>query len=109
MDAIESRIQELGFTTHFLREMHMLAYAARKVEPSGRRSYKLEEPPNQARFHLIDANHLEPLRRSDSKMLAYAPFLEMLRDHGRERARLWLSENLSAVGRRSTLDWSHWA
>jgi NTE family protein len=100
VEAIASRIQDLGFTTHFLREMQMLAHAA--GGPS--RNYV-----NQSRFHMIDAENLEVMRRNETKMLAYAPFLEMLRDYGRERAQQWLAGNLHAVGRRNTLDWSQWA
>ena len=99
VEAIASRIQDLGFTTHLLREMQMLAHAA---------SGKSRSDVNQARFHMIDAGNLEVMRRNETKMLAYAPFLEMLRDYGRERAQRWLAENSQAVGRRNTLDWSHW-
>ncbi len=99
MDAIASRIQDLGFTTHLMREMQLLAQAA---------SGKSRSNVNQARFHMIDAGNLEVMRRNETKMLAYAPFLEMLRDYGRERAQQWLAENLHCVGRRNTLDWSHW-
>jgi NTE family protein len=99
VEAIASRIQDLGFTTHLMREMQMLAHAA---------SGKNRSDVNQARFHMIDAGNLEVMRRNETKMLAYAPFLEMLRDYGRERAQQWLAENLHCVGRRNTLDWSHW-
>jgi NTE family protein len=58
---------------------------------------------------MIDAGNLEAMRRSETKMLAYSPFLEMLRDDGRERAQQWLSEHLPSIGRRGTLDWVHWA
>jgi NTE family protein len=99
MEAIASRIQELGFTTHFLREMQMLAYGA---------SRQSSDAVNQSRFHMIDAGNLEAMRRSDTKMLAYSPFLEMLRDDGRKCAQNWLAENLQSIGRRGTLDWSQW-
>jgi NTE family protein len=99
MEAIASRIQELGFTTHFLREMQMLAYGA---------SRQSRNNENQSRFHMIDAGNLEAMRRSETKMLAYLPFLEMLRDYGRERAHHWLAEHIQSIGRRGTLDWSHW-
>jgi NTE family protein len=100
VEAISSRIQDLGFTTHFLREMQMLAYLA---------SRKNLGDVNQARFHMIDAGNLEAMRRNETKMLAYGPFLEILRDCGRERAQQWLSENIHSIGQRSTLDWSQWA
>lgn len=100
LEEIALRIQELGFTTHFQREMQMLAYEA---------SRQSRNDVNQPRFHMIDAGNLEAMRRSETKMLAYSPFLEMLRDDGRERAQQWLSEHLPSIGRRGTLDWAHWA
>jgi NTE family protein len=100
MEEIASRIQELGFTTHFQREMQMLAYEA---------SRQSLNDVNQSRFHMIDAGNLEAMRRSETKMLAYSPFLEMLRDGGRELAQHWLAEHLTSIGRRGTLDWAHWA
>jgi NTE family protein len=107
MQAIEARIQELGFTTHFLREMQMLAQAASTANRG--RTGQAGAAVGQARFHLIDANQLELLRRSETQVLAYAPFLEMIKQQGRERARHWLANNLGAVGQRSTMDWSRWA
>ena len=93
IDAINERIQDLGFKTHFLREMQMYA-----------RSH-LANPP---RFHLIDSNHLAVLQRSETKMLAHAPFLEMLHDQGRVHAQRWLAEHAHAVGRNSTVDLAQW-
>ncbi len=93
IDAINERIQDLGFKTHFLREMQMYARS------------RLAHPP---RFHLIDSNHLAVLQRSETKMLAHAPFLEMLHGQGREHAQRWLSEHADAVGRHSTVDLAQW-
>ena len=93
IDAINERIQDLGFKTHFLREMQMYA-----------RSH-LVHPP---RFHLIDSNHLAVLQRSETKMLAHAPFLEMLHGQGVEQAQRWLSQHGHAVGRHSTVDLAQW-
>lgn len=99
VESIATRIQEIGFTGHFIREMHMLADAV-NVSDRGR----LET----VRFHMIDAENLDVLRRSETKLLAYGPFLEMLRDHGRIRTKQWLAENLQSIGKRGTLDWAHW-
>ena len=100
MESVAARIQELGFTTHFLREMQMLAHSASGLNSAAK---------PLARFHLIDSGCLEVMQRNETKMLAYAPFLEMLRDAGRERAKQWLAKNGNAIGRENTLDWSQWA
>lgn len=108
MEAIESRIQELGFKSHFLREMHMYARTLGstpvRLTPWGTNQHGLQ----RKRFHLIDANGLQVLRRSETKVLAYTPFLELLRDKGREQAQLWLEHNAAFIGKRSTLNWALW-
>jgi NTE family protein len=56
------------------------------------------------RFHMIDSSHLASLERSDTKLLAYSPFLDALRDQGQERAKAWLLQHAAELGRRSTID-----
>jgi NTE family protein len=108
MEAIESRIQELGFNSHFLREMHMYA----QLLGSNKKRFGLWSGQHQAlqdkRFHMIDAHNLDFMQRSDTKVLAYRPFLELLRDKGREHAQDWLAHNTSNIGKRGTLDWKLW-
>jgi NTE family protein len=100
-------MQELGFKTHFYREMNVYARASLAAKDSnkgwGSQGRGLQEP----RFHMIDS-HLDALQHSETKMLTYAPFLEMLRDQGREQARLWLAQDAAAVGRRSSVDLAQW-
>jgi hypothetical protein len=40
--------------------------------------------------------------------LAHTPFLEMLRDQGREQGQRWLAAHADAVGLRGTVDLSQW-
>ena len=98
MESIESRIQELGFKTHFLREMNMYAQMLENRQEQGL---------NQTRFHMIDSD-LDVLQRSETKILAYPPFLEILKDQGRKQAKLWLSLHAASVGKRSTVDLAQW-
>ena len=56
------------------------------------------------RLHLVDSSDLASLQRSQTKLLAYGPFLERLRGQGRERATAWIAEHFESVGRRSTID-----
>jgi NTE family protein len=60
------------------------------------------------RFHMIDSSQLESLQRTDTKLLAHGPFLELLRGQGRERAIAWLADHSRGVGRRSTVDVKKW-
>lgn len=104
VEEIEARIAELGFSAHFMREMRTFtqatAYSQRGFVLRGR----LERRLHQMRFHLVDADDLAPMRRSETKILAYGPFLERLREHGRERAAHWLAAQGAAVGQRSSVD-----
>ena len=51
---------------------------------------RLERRLHQMRFHMIDSSQLASLQRTDTKLLAHGPFLELLRGQGRERASAWL-------------------
>jgi NTE family protein len=56
------------------------------------------------RFHMVDSSQLAILQRSETKLLAHGPFLELLKEHGRQRAGLWLAEHGTAIGERSSID-----
>ncbi len=97
---IETRIAELGFNTHFMREMRMFA----SLPSFSLFNTKLERRLRAMRFHMIGGSELESLARTDSKMLPYAPFLQHLQAQGREHALVWLRENAAHVGLRSSID-----
>jgi NTE family protein len=104
VDEIEARIVELAFSAHFMREMRMFAQAAAYARPSFLTRGRLERRLQQMRLHMIDSSDVASLRRTETKLLAYGPFLERLRDQGRERAAAWLADSFDSVGRRSTVD-----
>ena len=100
-------MEELGFKAHFMREMQMFARvqdAANATQHQG----PLEQRLQSVRFHMIDSSNLESLQRSETKMLAHAPFLKLLHDQGLHRGQQWLAEHASAVGQRGTLDMQQW-
>jgi NTE family protein len=103
-DEIKHRAMELSFTTSFLSEMRMLVeasqYARSSLWPMGGWERRL----TNTRFHLIDTNDLEAMERAETKLITNAPFLETLRDLGRQRAQDWLERNFETVGRSSTVD-----
>jgi NTE family protein len=105
---IEERITELTFNATFMREMQTFARAAEFSDRSPGSSGKLESKLRSMRMHMIDVCDLASLERTDTKALAHAPFLELLRDQGRERADAWLTKHADDVGRRSSVDVQRW-
>jgi NTE family protein len=104
VEEIETRIVELAFSAHFMREMRMFAQARAYSSPTFLTRGRLERRLQKVRFHMIDSSDLPSLRRTETKLLAYGPFLERLRQQGRERAAAWLADQSDGIGRRSTID-----
>ena len=48
------------------------------------------------------------LQRTDTKLLAHGPFLERLRDQGRECGQSWIEQHGQSVGRDATVDLHRW-
>ena len=101
---IDTRIAELAFSAHFMREMGMFSRATQFAGPSFLTMGRLERRLHKLRFHMIDSSGLPSLQRSETKLLAHGPFLERLCDQGRERGRAWIAAHAGSVGRRSTFD-----
>ena len=103
---IRQRALELAFTTPFMREMHMIAQARAFVAASALRIGRLERRVMRARFHLIEADGLMGQFAAETRITPHLPFLERLRDLGREQARVWLDRHGRRLGRESSLDLS---
>ena len=108
VDEIEARILELGFGANFMREMRMFALATAFASTSFLPFGRLERRLRQMRFHMIDSSGVPELQRTETQVLAHGPFLERLRDAGRERAATWVATHAGDVGRRPTLDLQRW-
>jgi NTE family protein len=91
-----------------MREMRMFAHATEFSSPTFLTLGRLERRLHGMRFHMIDSSNVASLQRTDTKLLAHGPFLEMLRGQGRERASAWLSDHSHGIGRRSTVDLKQW-
>jgi NTE family protein len=105
---IDARIAELSFSANFMREMQTFARASEFSDLSAETNGTFESKLRAMRFHMIDVNNLSSLERTDTKALAHAPFLELLRDQGRERAAAWLGQHAGDVGERSSVDVQKW-
>jgi NTE family protein len=101
---IDTRIAELGFSAHFMREMRMFAHARAFADRRFLLWGRLERRLHTMRFHMIDSSGLVNLERSDTKLLAHGPFLELLRQQGQTRCKAWLAQHASAIGQHPTLD-----
>jgi NTE family protein len=104
IEEIETRIGELSFSANFMREMRMFARAADFAGPSWWTRGRLEQRLQAMRFHMIDTNQVESLQRSATKLIAYAPFLQLLHSQGRECGTQWLDAQWDNVGRRPTIN-----
>jgi NTE family protein len=87
-----------------MREMRMFARAAAYARAGFLTRGRLERRLLNTRFHMIDTSDVVSLQRTGTKLLAYGPFLEELRQQGRLRAAAWLSAHAADIGRRATLD-----
>lgn len=101
---IEARIAELTFSAHFMREMHMFAQATAYARNSWMTWGRLERRLQGMRFHMVDSSQLPLLERGETRLLAHGPFLELLKEHGRQRAGQWFGDHRSAIGHASTID-----
>jgi NTE family protein len=113
VEEIEARITDLAFSTHFMREMRMFAQATEFVGSHRFGQSKLaqgwlEQRLQSMRFHMIDVSEVTSLERSDTKVLTHTPFLELLRDQGKERGLEWLKAHAHSIGQRGTLDVKKW-
>lgn len=99
---IQNREAEFAFSTSFRREAQLIAESTRIAEGTmlgGRLERRLKE----VRWHLIDGGgHLGRLN-PQTRLIAHQPFLEYLRDQGRELADQWLQENEPQLGRNGTV------
>ena len=104
VEQIESRIAELAFSANFMREMQMFTQVADYSRPAFLSRDKFARRLQKMRFHMIDSSDLASLQRTETKLLAHAPFLELLRGQGQVRGQAWLAGSAHAVGHRSTVD-----
>ena len=101
---IETRLQEMATNANFMREMQLFAQVAQFNQADALRDDNFALRLQQTRFHMIHADELDSLQRSETKALAHTPFLQMLHRQGRERAGAWLALRHGDVGQRSTID-----
>jgi len=108
VEEIAARIAELSFTSTFMCEMSMFAQAREFSRASILPWGKLERRLQQMRFHMVDSTQVTALQRTETKIIAHSPFLELLRAQGRSCADAWLADHFKSVGQVGTLDLQKW-
>ena len=102
---IQDRLNEVTGNAALMRELDAIA-AINKLVRSG----ALKDPRyDDVRFHRIGAPDVMAPLGLRSKYNTAAPFLEYLRDVGRERTGTWLERNRGKIGREATLDLEEFA
>lgn len=86
---IDARESEFSFTTAFRRETQILRDLSVAAE-AGPIHGRLERRLRSLRWHLIDGAPVLEKLNPQTRIIAYTPFLEFLRDQGREIADEWL-------------------
>ena len=108
VEEIETRITDLTFSSHFMREMRMFTQASAFSGTGKLAKGWLEQRLQDMRFHMIDVNELTSLERSDTKVLTHTPYLDLLREQGNERGMAWLKTHADCIGKRGSLDVNKW-
>lgn len=103
-DDIRARALEFAFNAGFQREARLLGEAAAEARASWWPGGALERRLRRLRTHLIDADDALAALPGETRLIAHLPFLEHLRDLGRERAQRWLDDAGRAVGHTSSVD-----
>ena len=99
---IWGRVTELSFSSPFLREMQLITQAKERAEGALLVFGALERRLRNTNFHVIEADDLMTQLSPHSQVNALQPFLEFLRDQGRERAGAWLDRHYNNVAVRSS-------
>jgi len=99
-EEITNRVNEISFNASLLAELRAAHFVARLIHLGVLKidDYRLE------RLHRIGgAGRLESFGASTKSDVSW-PFLQQLRDLGRDDAKVWLEENFDSIGVQSTLD-----
>ena len=103
-EEIRARALEFTFNASFLREATLLSESCATARSSMWPFGLLERRLLRLRTHLIDSEEVLSRLTQESRLIAHLPFLESLRDLGRDRAQRWLATAATHVGRRSSVD-----
>jgi NTE family protein len=97
---ILNRINEISFNSSLMREMRAIAFVTHLIDDGQLH----DEKHRRMLVHSIRDDEFMRSLGVTSKLNPDWDFLCKLRDVGRERAEVWLSQNFDDIGRKSTTD-----
>lgn len=102
---IDQRLTGLAFSTHLMRELEMIDLLKRRAHRAWWPS-RQERHLRELRLHWIDVREIDALRDHNTKLLACTPFLQELRELGRQSARRWHQAHRDSLGRHGSFEMS---
>lgn len=101
-DEICARLTDIGFSAALSTELQGLALAKREARRGLFAFGRLERRLRNLNVHLVDAKDFMSRLGGHSKLNTHAPFINALRNEGRNQAELWLDKNFRHLGERSS-------
>jgi NTE family protein len=97
---IADRLNEITFNASLLREFRAIDFVQRLIRAGRLKGMEYRDP----RIHIVGDDALMQQMGESTKYVTEWPFLEMLRDKGRNAGDAWLRANYEAIGARSTVN-----
>ena len=102
VDEICARLTDIGFSAALSTELQGLALAKREARRGLFAFGRLERRLRNLNVHLVDAKDFMSRLGGHSKLNTHAPFINALRNEGRNQAEQWLDKNFRHLGERSS-------
>jgi NTE family protein len=102
VNEIHTRLTEIGFNAAISTELQAIALAQREARRSLFAIGKLERRLRALNIHSIASRELMGQLPTLSRLNTHAPFLQALRNEGRQQTERWLDENFNHLGKRSS-------
>ncbi len=99
---IFGRLTDIGFSSALSTELQGIALAQREARRGLFAFGRLERRLRHLNIHLVDAKEFMSRLSGHSKLNTHLPFINGLRNAGRNQAELWLKKNFHHLGVRSS-------
>ncbi|KQP22733.1 patatin-like phospholipase family protein [Pseudorhodoferax sp. Leaf267] len=96
---IAERAMDIAFQAPFLRELGLIDQLQSASPSRWWPRVGLERRIANARWHLVDGAPTLAALHGETRLIAYLPFLQRLREAGRMAAQAWLARDAEQVGR----------
>ena len=101
-DGIWQRLTEIGFASTFFTELHGIVLANEEAERGLFAVGRLERRLRGLNMHVIENEELMAQLSAHSRLNTDPSFIYALREHGRNRAEMWLKRKFQFIGTRSS-------